>query len=99
MDGLRIVWATIGPDGQVLTSSEPIVVQHTATGIYTIQFALSYKVLPTVMGSQVLYGSDNQNPVDNVVFPLVNQNGFTAITGDSGGNHSDRHFSFLALGV
>ncbi|MDP9836023.1 hypothetical protein J2T09_000765 [Neorhizobium huautlense] len=99
MDGLRFIWATIDPNGNVLASSEQVTVKRVDTGIYGIQFGLPYKVLPTVMGSQVLFGGDNQNPLDNVVFPMVSENGITAITGDASGSRSDRHFSFLALGV
>lgn len=95
----RIVWATINPEGQILTSSEQLQVKHTGTGIYTIQFETPFKVLPTVVGSQVLYGGTNENPCDNVVFPLVDQTGLTAVTGDSGGNHVDRNFAFMAIGI
>ncbi|MGL3606961.1 hypothetical protein ACSV9I_10635 [Rhizobium sp. G187] len=96
---IRTIWGTVNANGTILSGSGDFAVSRTANGQYQIQFNDDFTVTPAMVGSQVLYQGLNENPIDNVVFPFLNKNGATAITGDAAGNHGDRSFSFIAIGV
>ena len=98
-----IIWGVINPDGSIQSGSKTngsynFNIVHQSSGVYQIQFDDDFNVMPAMVGSQVLFGNLAQSPLDNVVFPYLNENGATAITGDSNGSHTDRHFSFIATG-
>lgn len=94
---LRTIYGVVGPNGAVL-SGNGFAVTRIDNGEYQIQFNTPFSRIPAVVGSQVLFGKEGQDTRDNVIFPFLNTNGFTAITGDSGGSHKDRNFAFIATG-
>lgn len=96
MADLTSIQGVIGPTGNVV-SGNGFAVTRTNTGEYQVQFKTQFAKLPAVVGSQVLFGGDNQDPRDNVVFPFLNSLGFTAIVGDSAGRRADRSFAFIAM--
>ena len=96
---IRTIWGTVNANGTILSGSGDFSVNRVDNGQYQIQFNDDFAATPAMVGSQVLYGKLSENPVDNVVFPFLNKNGATAITGDSEGKHTDRSFSFIATGV
>lgn len=95
----RIIWGVVNANGSIASSSGDFAVSRTAAGQYQIQFNDDFNQTPAMVGSQVLFGGLNESPLDNVVFPFLNKNGATAITGDAGGKQGDRNFSFIAIGV
>ncbi|NSZ17882.1 hypothetical protein [Agrobacterium vitis] len=95
----RTIWGTINANGTILSGSGDFAVSRTGNGQYQIQFNDDFSATPAIVGSQVLGGSLSQNPLDNLVFPFLNKNGATALTGDAHGNQGDRNFSFIVIGV
>lgn len=89
------VSGVIGSDGKILSGSG-FTVERIDEGEYQVVFSTAFTAIPALVGSQVLFKKEGQDPRDNVVFPFLAANGFTAITGDSGGSHKDRNFAFIA---
>ncbi len=98
---MRTVWGTIimSPDGSIEQKGEGFTVMHQKNGEYIISFSPPFSDIPSIVGSQVLFGDEDQYPVDNVVFPFLTKGAATAITGDAKGNQLDRSFSFIAIGL
>ena len=96
-----ISWGTIAADGSITSGSADFKVTKTAVGVYNINFNHNFSAIPAISGSQTRLGSQAEWPTDNVVFPFLTENSATAVTGDgsAGGNHSDRSFSFIVVGV
>ncbi|SHM24441.1 hypothetical protein [Roseibium suaedae] len=99
-----IIWGVVKADGTILSGSTGngtgynFNVVNQSAGTYQIQFNDDFEGMPAITGSQVLWGNLNQSPLDNVVFPYLNQNGATAIVGGAGGDHTNRSFAFIAIG-
>ncbi len=94
---LRTIYGIVGPTGSIVSGSG-FAVSRTNNGEYQVQFNAQFSRIPAVVGSQVLFGNEDEDTRDNVIFPFLNTNGFTAITGDSGGSHKDRNFAFTVVG-
>lgn len=98
-----IVWGAISKDGSVANGSRGssgsynFSVSRVGTGTYNVIFAPPFSGLPAISGSQWGFGS-SQNTRDNVTFPQLSNATATVYTGDSGGDRSDRNFSFIAIG-
>nr|WP_094463291.1 hypothetical protein [Pannonibacter phragmitetus] len=67
-------------------------------GIYQISFNGNFAGLPAITGSQVMWGTMSESPLDNVVFPYLTAASATVITGASNGAPQNRSFSFIAMG-
>jgi hypothetical protein len=95
------VSGTINADGSVKSAGiNGFTVQKQNSGQYLITFVPPFADTPAIVGSQTRFGNVNdENPSDNVVFPLLDNGSATAVTGDSDGNHRDRSFSFIARGI
>jgi hypothetical protein len=94
----KTVWGVLNKDGSINSSGGGFTVTHQGNGEYIISFSPAFSATPSIVGSQVLYGTSSQNTLDNVVFPYVNQGAATALTGDGAGKHLDRPFAFVAIG-
>ena len=95
------VWGTIDANGTIVSGSGDFRVLKTGSGVYNITFNHHFSAIPAISGSQTRLGALGEWPTDNVVFPFLNENSATAITGNgsAGGNQSDRSFSFIAVGL
>ena len=91
----KSISGVIDKDGSTL-SGNGFSVSHLSQGEYQIVFDAAFTAPPATVGSQVMFKSDGENPLDNVVFPYLAKTGFTAITGDSGGKRQDRAFAFIS---
>lgn len=94
----RFLWGVIFYDGTIWVGSGGFSVTRQTAGRYVIIFDPPFPHIPAIVGSQVNWGNDKQNTLDNVVFPVVNVNLATALTGATDGSHVDRNFSFIAVG-
>jgi hypothetical protein len=94
----KTVWGSVRADGTIL-SGDDFTVTAKGKGEYVISFSSAFSGLPAVVASQILWGTTQQDPRDNVVFPFVTKDAVTAITADCGGNHCNRAFSFIAIGA
>lgn len=94
------VWGTIDANGTIVSGSGDFKILKIGSGVYNINFDHHFSSIPAISGSQTRYGAQSEWPTDNVVFPFLNENSATAITGNgsAGGNQSDRSFSFIAVG-
>lgn len=98
-----IIWGAINKDGSVANGSRAnsgsynFAVSRVGTGTYNLAFSLAFSGLPAISGSQWGFGS-SQNTRDNVTFPQLSNATAQVFTGDSGGDRSDRNFSFIAIG-
>lgn len=88
----------VNANGSIASGSGFSVTRQT-TGQYVIDFTQAFSELPAIVGSQTQFGNIGQNTRDNVVFPFVSNGSATALTGDSNGSHTDRSFSFIAIGA
>src|ERR1051325_4279921 len=95
---MEILWGAINANGTIASSGGGFSVTRQGTGQYVISFRSLFQAVPSVVGSQTNFGGLNENPLDNIVFPIVDTGSATAITGDAQGNHQDRNFSFIAIG-
>jgi hypothetical protein len=94
-----ILWGTINADGTIESSSGGFTVTPgDEDGHYAIAFAVPFNTIPSIVGSQIGFGG-NENPLDNIVFPKLNNEYAKAITGDAQGNARNRSFSFIAIGT
>ncbi|WP_299627981.1 hypothetical protein [uncultured Tenacibaculum sp.] len=93
----KTIYGTVSSNGSIISGSG-FIVQKQNTGTYLIDFEPGFSQTPAVVGSQTGYGSIDENPLDNVVFPYINQGSTTALTADSSGHKKDRQFSFIAIG-
>lgn len=91
------VWGVVNANGTVAAGSG-FTVTSQGSGEYIISFSPAFSSMPAIVGSQANFGSTSQDTRDNIVFPYVNNGAATALTGDSGGNHTNRSFSFIAMG-
>lgn len=94
----KTVWGVLNKDGSINSSGGGFTVTHQGNGEYIISFSPAFSATPSIVGSQVLFSTTRQDTRDNVVFPYLNSGAATALTGDSGGNHADRPFAFVAIG-
>lgn len=94
----RIIAGVVRSDGWVISGGADFKATRVNTGEYQIHFRNEFSDVPAVVGSQVLYQNDGQGTSGNVVFPFLNTLGFTALTGNGGGDHEDRSFAFIAAG-
>ena len=92
------LWGIINPNGSTLVGSGGFNSSLGDAGEYTITFSPTFSDVPAIVGSQVKYGNTSESTLDNVVFPFVDSSSATAMTGDSSGKKTDRHFSFIAIG-
>ncbi|MFD1746842.1 hypothetical protein ACFSE1_15305 [Rhizobium helianthi] len=95
----RIIWGNVNADGSIHSGSGDFAITRTDNGVYMIQFNDDFTTTPAIVASQVRWGDIGQKTADNVVFPFLNKNGATAITGDNSGNRTNRNFAFIAIGV
>lgn len=97
----HFVSGTINGDGSVKSAgTKGFTVQKQSAGQYLITFTPPFADTPAIVGSQTNFGNvSDENPSDNVVFPLLDKGSATVVTGDSEGNHKDRTFSFIARGI
>lgn len=91
------VYGTIGKDGKAISGSG-FESSAQKTGQYLIDFDQKFIDIPAIVGSQTGWNDLDENPLDNVVFPLLNISSATALTGGSNGALSNRQFSFIAIG-
>ncbi len=91
------VWGVVNKDGSI-GNGKGFSITHQGGGEYIISFSPSFSGMPAISGSQVNYGSQNEDTRDGVVFPFLNAGSATALTGDSGGSKTDRSFAFIAIG-
>jgi len=94
----QTLWGTINADGSIASGSGGFNVILTQPGQYVISFQHLFTGLPSIVGSQTRFGSLGESSTDGVVFPQLNNASTVAITGDGGGNHQNRNFSFIAIG-
>lgn len=92
-----IIYGTIDKTGAVKSGSG-FVCQRQSEGNYVVIFSQAFTDTPAVVGNQTGYGSIGESTLDQVVFPLVTNVSFTALTGLPSGSASDRGFSFIAAG-
>ena len=95
---MEILWGAINANGTISSSGGGFSVSHQGNGQYVISFRSLFQTVPSIVGSQTNFNNLGENPVDNVVFPIVDTGSATVITGDAQGNHGDRNFSFIAVG-
>ena len=93
----QTVWGVVNSNGTAQSGSG-FTVQYAGTGQYSITFDNAFSDIPSIVGSQVLFGSLNENTMDTVVFPQLTSKLATALTGEASGKHQDRNFSFIAIG-
>ncbi|MGI2031003.1 hypothetical protein ACRQ1B_01290 [Rhizobium panacihumi] len=94
----RIIAGVVDGNGNIISGGDDFQVNRPNTGEYQINFYNGFSEIPAVVGSQVLYGSDQQSSADNIVFPFVSRLAFTALTGNGQGTHDNRSFAFIAAG-
>lgn len=93
----RTIWGTISANGRKI-SGEGFAVSRRDKGNYLIDFEPSFSSRPAITSSQFGLEKLSEDTRDNVVFPYLEPGSATALTGDSGGNRTDRQFSFIAIG-
>ncbi|MBB6252165.1 hypothetical protein [Nitrospirillum iridis] len=94
-----IIWGNVSANGDIVSGSGNFLVSNTSGGHYNISFNTAFSQVPTVCGSQTMFGSSAEWPTDNVVFPFINNDSVTAITGlGTDGSQSNCSFSFIAIG-
>jgi hypothetical protein len=93
----KTIYGTVASDGRIISGSG-FISQRQNNGTYVIDFEPGFSNIPAIVGSQTGYGNINENPLDGIVFPYLNQGSATALTGDSSGGKTDRQFSFIAIG-
>lgn len=91
------VYGTIDKDGNKVSGSG-FESSKQKSGQFLIDFDQKFNAIPAIVGSQTGYDEQNENPLDNVVFPFLNTGSATANTGDASGGLSSRQFSFIAMG-
>ena len=64
--------ATISSEGRLLTNSNGIYVTKVDRGEYAISFSTPSKIAPSIVGSQINFGP-NQDTRDNVIFPTLTE--------------------------
>ena len=94
----KIIWGSINANGTI-ASGENFTVSRIGTGVYEISFHSPFNGLPAVVGSQNRFGELNEASTDDVAFPFVSNGATTAVTGNNGGEHEDRNFAFIAIGL
>jgi hypothetical protein len=93
------LWGTINADGLIQSGSGGFTVTPgDEDGHYAIAFEVPFNTIPSIVGSQIGFGG-NENPLDNIVFPALTLSYAKAITGDAQGNARKRSFSFIAMGL
>lgn len=92
------VWGVVNADGSIGNGTGFSITHQDGGGEYIISFSPSFSGMPAISGSQVNFGSQNENTRDGVVFPFLNGGAATALTGDGGGSKTDRSFAFIAVG-
>ena len=90
----RVIAGTVNKDGTIRDGKEFSVVR-TEKGRYAISFRPAFASILGAAATQVFDG----NTRDNVVFPHVGSSELLVKTGDSGGDRSDRPFTFVAVGI
>jgi hypothetical protein len=93
------LWGSIAANGGISTSSGGFTVSNPSAGIYVIHFSPSFTSVPSVIVTQTNYGNTNESNTDGATVPLVSSYSATIITGDGGGNKTNRAFSFVAIGA
>ncbi|NEO32665.1 MAG: hypothetical protein F6K36_19985 [Symploca sp. SIO3C6] len=78
-------------------------VTKVATGTYEVEYNTSFNDTPAVTLTQNYrdwndFGYEGGDTRDNCVLVASNRNKFKLITGDSPGDHTDRNFTFIAIG-
>jgi len=99
MADMLTLWGAINKDGSIRNSGGGFNVTKQGNGQYVISFRTLFNDVPAIVGSQTNYGDLGEANTDGVVFPIVDRGSATAITGDGGGKHQDRSFSFIAIGI
>ncbi|MGB0506908.1 MAG: hypothetical protein ACPGGK_12000 [Pikeienuella sp.] len=97
MATVTTIFGVIKGDGTIVSGSG-YSVTNASTGVYEVAFDTAFQNIPAVVATQCGYGN-GENALDNVIIPKIAAANFTAITGDSCGNHVDREFSFIATGI
>ncbi|WP_417690825.1 hypothetical protein [Roseibium sp.] len=101
---MATIWGVVSEAGAMLSGSTDrdgnpaFKVANVSPGVYQIVFESTFPSVPAITGSQVLYGKTSEIPLDNIVFPLLDAEGATAVVGDSSGNLTNRSFSFIVAG-
>jgi hypothetical protein len=89
----RTVRGNVNSDATV-SAGGGFVCQRTGTGIYLITFVQGFSDTPTVVATQVGAG----NTRDNALVYDITSTSFRVKVGDSGGDVSNRPFTFIAIG-
>ncbi|SUB01875.1 Uncharacterised protein [Pannonibacter phragmitetus] len=100
---MTTIWGVVNANGTIASGSGgegdyDFAVINEGPGVYQISFNGNFAGLPAITGSQVLWGTLSESPLDNVVFPYLTAASATAITGASNGSQQNRSFSFIAVG-
>jgi hypothetical protein len=94
---MRFFWGTSKSSGHNDSHGGESTVDLTGTtGQYLIDFDFKATTIPAIVGSQTNSGNVGEANTDGIVFPRLDQQGATAITGDNTGAQQNRSFSFIA---
>ena len=94
---MRICWATVNPNGSLVSSGGAISFLHPAgSGQYPT--SLPYNSMPSIVGCQTRLGNTGEANTDGIVFPFLTAISATAITGNNNGTQEERSFSLIAAG-
>lgn len=89
----RIIRGNVNADATV-SSGGGFICTRPSTGIYLVTFVQAFSDAPTVVATQVGSGDTR----DNALVYDITSTSFRVKVGDSGGNVSNRPFTFIAMG-
>lgn len=98
----KIIWGCVNADG-TLHSGANVNITNLGDGVYLVNFLAPFTGTPSVVLAQNYrnwgdfeYGGGDTR--DNCVLIAVDQFKFKVVTGGSNGDHTDRNFTFIAVG-
>ncbi|MVA27012.1 hypothetical protein V6582_15110 [Agrobacterium vitis] len=95
MSDQRIIAGTVKSTGEII-SGDGFSVSRVSKGHYQVSFRPAFSKIGGASVTQI-FPSDG-NTKDNAVIISLDVNGIYVKTGDSGGDATDRNFTFVAVG-
>jgi hypothetical protein len=99
----KITWGCINADGTLHSGDGNVDITHIGNGAYMVNFREPFSITPSVVLTQNFrdwddfeYGGGDTR--DNCVLIAVDRFKFKVVTGKSNGDHTDRNFTFIAIG-
>lgn len=99
----RIVWGCINKDGSAHSGSG-FDIDHLGDGLYLVTYGTPFQNPPAVVLTQNYknwddFGYNGGDTRDNCVLVAADRLKFKVKTGDSGGDGTDRNFTFISTGA